>query len=127
MPIYNDALCPMPGCDGTLYITWHATRPVFLEDTVENLRDPANAYTASWEIGCENGHIVLLPVVDRDEIIFGESDEEADPELDDLKRLHALINQTEGRTRGENYLATILAQAEAHRKGTDRFPSGKAE
>lgn len=91
MTIYNDALCPMPGCGAGLYITWTASRPVYLEDAVEDLRDPASAYTASWEIGCEYGHRVLLPVTERDEIIFGESDEEADPELDDMKRLQALL------------------------------------
>jgi hypothetical protein len=33
-------------------------------------------------------------VTERDDIRFGESDEDADPELDDLKRLHALVRRS---------------------------------
>jgi hypothetical protein len=88
--------CPLPGCDGPLHITWSASRPVFRGDTAADLQDPAGAYTAGWEIGCEEGHIVLLPVkppgAARDVELFGEPDQydqdyENPPDLNRLRTL----------------------------------------
>lgn len=94
---YEDALCPLLGCGCILYITWKATKPVFLDDTVADLQDSDNAYSAGWEIGCEEGHIVLLPVnapgVSRDIEKFGDTEDDPDGDYvaNDLERLHALL------------------------------------
>ena len=92
---YTDALCPMEGCDEPLYITWRMSRPVFQEDTVEDLQDPTGAYTAGWQIECEEGHVVLLPVnppgASRDIERFGDDEEDTPAELHDMPRLNRLI------------------------------------
>lgn len=60
---YTEARCPMPGCDEVLHIAWTSTRPVFLHDLFDgaDLPAPDDAYTATWQVGCLNGHVILLP------------------------------------------------------------------
>jgi len=84
----------MPGCDAPLYIIWQLARPVFIDDTVEDLRKPEDAYAADWKISCEEGHIVLLPLTGGDDYErFGDNDsnDEVPPEQKDLARLHSLL------------------------------------
>lgn len=97
MPEYTDAICPLYGCDEPLYITWTGSRPVYMEDTVKDLEDPRNAYTAGWKIECEEGHVVLLPVnavgASRDVEQFGDDEEGTPPELHDMTRFNRLIKE----------------------------------
>jgi len=89
---YESAACPL--CGANLYITWELCRPVFTDDTTEDLRKPEDAYTEGWQIGCEEGHVVLLPLTGgNDYERFGDTDDddEVPPEKRDLARLHALI------------------------------------
>jgi hypothetical protein len=95
MARYDDLTCPIQGCGEVLYITWKYTRPVFAQDTTRDLADPENAYTGGWEIGCEDGHVVLLPVnavgAAHDMETFGGSDDDEDRTETDLNRLHQLV------------------------------------
>lgn len=94
--VYQDALCPLPGCGAILYITWHMTMPVFLDSTTEDLRQWRDTYTETWEIGCEEGHTVLLPLTgSNDYERFGDSDDddEVPAEHKDLARLQALVGK----------------------------------
>lgn len=100
---YADATCPLPGCDASLYITWRASRAVYLSDRATDLANPQNAHTRSWEVGCSQGHVLLLPPDTAvDSYTFGECDNcENSPEPDarnaaycshgDLARLSALV------------------------------------
>lgn len=99
MSTYESAVCPMAGCDADLYITTTLNRPVFLDDTAEELRDLDGAYSQSWTIGCTEGHVVLLPVSHAgDSEIFGACAED-DCDHQDLARLHALIGHEQAVSR----------------------------
>lgn len=58
---YEEARCSLPGCGEPLHITWTGSRAIYLDDTADMIRDPAGALTTSWQIGCEGGHVILLP------------------------------------------------------------------
>lgn len=58
---YASVCCPMPGCAGELWINYSLSAPVYYGSTAEALADTAGAYTQSWDIGCTEGHTLLLP------------------------------------------------------------------
>lgn len=60
-PPFIGVRCPLPECEAELHITWHASRPIFMDDTAADLSDPREGYTSTWEVGCTQGHVVLLP------------------------------------------------------------------
>jgi hypothetical protein len=95
---HAEATCSLPGCRATLYITWTASRAIFLADTADELADPDGAHTASWEVSCEAGHVVLLPPdTAEDAYVFGECDCDGEPELlaecghNDMARLRRVV------------------------------------
>lgn len=95
---YESAQCPMPGCTMPLHISVSAGRPVHTDDTAEEIGFDklSDAYTATWTIGCEDGHVVLLPQFHGDDYEqFGEPckyTEGDDPcGHDDLARLRGLL------------------------------------
>lgn len=99
MSTYESAVCPMTDCEADLYITITLNRPVFLDDTAEELRDLEGAYTQGWTIGCSEGHVVLLPVSHAgDSEVFGACEED-DCDHRDLARLHALIEHKQAESR----------------------------
>jgi hypothetical protein len=75
--------CPLPGCESPLFIKHTLTYSVWAEDTAAWIGDPINANTRTWQVGCEEGHVILLPV-DRalDDETFG-----GEPEDKDMDRL----------------------------------------
>jgi hypothetical protein len=79
-PRFRSVKCPMPLCGADLYITWHSSRPVWTDDNAADLSDPRGGYTSSWEVGCTEGHVVLLPPdTAADSYTFGECDTCDDP------------------------------------------------
>lgn len=58
---YAEAMCILPACGQPLHLIWSGSRPVYLSDTADMLRDPASATTTTWRVECEAGHVVLLP------------------------------------------------------------------
>jgi hypothetical protein len=91
---YASAACPLPECGADLYITWTASRPVFLADTAADFGDASGAYSKDWEIGCSEGHTLLIPTGSGgDSEVFGESDD--DIPRDDLERLRRLLKLKE--------------------------------
>jgi hypothetical protein len=91
---YVSAACPLSECGAELYITWTASRPVFLVDTAADLRDASGAYSKDWEIGCGEGHILLTPTGSGgDSEVFGESND--DIPRDDLEQLRRLLRLKE--------------------------------
>lgn len=85
------ARCPLPGCGSDLYISTHSSRPVFLSDTSDDLANAA-PFTSTWEIGCGEGHVLLLPSGADDHDTFGQARDDDEPG-DDLARLRRLIAQ----------------------------------
>jgi len=83
------ARCPLPNCESDLYISTHSSRPVFLSDTSDDLANAAT-FTSTWEIGCGEGHVVLLPSGADDHDTFGQARDDDEPD-DDLARLRRLI------------------------------------
>lgn len=95
---YAEATCALPGCGEPLYITWTASRAVYLSDTVTELADPKGAHSTAWQVDCGAGHTVLLPVDDgSDGEPFGACFCEGVPELmadcghNDLVRLRRVV------------------------------------
>lgn len=86
------ARCPLPGCESDLYISTHSSRPVFLSDTSDDLATAA-PFTSTWEIGCGEGHVLLLPPGADDHDAFGQA-RDYDESDDDLARLRRLIAQS---------------------------------
>lgn len=64
-PQFTDTHCPMLGCHQPLHLVWTLSRPIWLSDlTGTDLPNPSDAYTASWRVECEEGHVLLLPDVE---------------------------------------------------------------
>jgi hypothetical protein len=55
MVIPAQARCPLPGCDAGLNILISRSGVVYEDGTA----DPD--ITSTWSVGCEDGHVVLLP------------------------------------------------------------------
>lgn len=66
---YAEARCGLPGCGEALSITWSYARGIDLRDTREVLCGPGtgNTLTATWEVRCAAGHVVLLPADTADD------------------------------------------------------------
>lgn len=98
---YAPIICPMPECAGELWITHTTNKPVGRRDFAADLANPLNCYTQRWEIGCTEGHVLLLPESHGDDTeAFGQecylcADDESAANVPvrhgDLARLRALI------------------------------------
>lgn len=96
--LFAQASCSLPGCGKALHIEHDLSRPVYLSDTAQDLADVTEAYTSSWRVVCEGGHVLLLPVDSAvDTYTFGQCtcDDTADPDgfcgHTDLHRLRVVI------------------------------------
>lgn len=60
---YTSARCAMPGCDANLHLIWTMSVPVYLADLRPSAEppEPVSAYTQTWRVECEEGHVLLLP------------------------------------------------------------------
>jgi hypothetical protein len=94
---HAQAGCALPGCGADLHITWTASRAVFLGDTVDDLA-AGEHHTATWEVSCDAGHILLLPPdTAADSYIFGECDCDGDEDFfgdcghNDMARLRRVV------------------------------------
>jgi len=92
---YDSVPCPLSGCGADLYVHHSADIPILRGSSVDDLADPTAAITQTWEVGCTEGHVILLPVDDgEDSHRFGTYEaEEAEPvelEYDDVERLARL-------------------------------------
>ena len=86
MTDYDAIKCPMKGCDEDLYMEVTSCTPIMVGSTVEDLADPASAWTQTWKVRCVGGHVVVLPVdTAEDSYTF-----DADPEHADAARLSEL-------------------------------------
>lgn len=57
-----DMRCGLPDCGATLHMVWHYDMAIPAGATVGLLADAKSHHTSSWEVICEEGHTVLLPV-----------------------------------------------------------------
>ncbi len=60
MTTYVQLTCPLPGCGHQLHLTWTNGRALYNDD----LTDPPAAtdlHTSTWQVQCEDGHVVLVP------------------------------------------------------------------
>jgi hypothetical protein len=60
MPVFEPLTCPLPNCGHQLHLTWTNGRALYADD----LADPpalSDLHTSTWEVRCEDGHVVLLP------------------------------------------------------------------
>ena len=92
--MYEDLLCPLPGCFGSLHLVWKMSRPLFAADfsppggPETPPLTPDGAYASTWSVDCEAGHTVLVPVDDA---------EDMHPfEAGDLARLRELLDAMAG-------------------------------
>lgn len=100
---YLQAVCSLPGCGQVLHIEWVASRPIFLSDNAQDLNDMSHAYVTSWQVNCEAGHTILLPVDSaREHYAFGDcicDPDEVERADDfcghtDMDRLRSVISDT---------------------------------
>lgn len=84
----DDVSCPIPGCISILHLTWTRSRPFSWIDLKDpRPLEPNAAYTGTWQVECENGHIVMVP----DPVCLGDC---PDPDVehdhdDELRRFTA--------------------------------------
>lgn len=98
---YDVAVCGLPGCGKPLHIVWTMGRTVYLADTAADLADPSGAHTSTWQVECEGGHTILVPIDSaEDSYTFGECNcEPTDPNDDewcghaDMDRLRRVIGE----------------------------------
>lgn len=59
---YRTVQCPIPECEHDLHLIWTISRPIYRADI-----DPGRAAipeggdVSHWEVGCEEGHVVMVP------------------------------------------------------------------
>lgn len=55
--------CPMRGCEGELQIVWHIAYSPYKADLDrdDGLAPAVDSHTQSWDVGCTEGHVLLLP------------------------------------------------------------------
>lgn len=61
---YSHLRCPMPECSAALYLQWTHRRDILKGDLTadfHSLPKPDDAYTATWQVECLNGHVILVP------------------------------------------------------------------
>jgi hypothetical protein len=62
-PEYTSLNCPLPECDGELYLDWSVSRSLYIGDLDEGQELPniADAHTSTWVVTCSEGHVLLVP------------------------------------------------------------------
>jgi hypothetical protein len=93
---YEPVGCPLPGCGADLYVNVTAAIPIVRSSTVADLSDPGNAVSTRWDVACTEGHVLLFPAEDTDNLRFGVSAYDED-DNDDVERLAALTGWEAGR------------------------------
>ena len=60
---YAEARCGLAVCGQPLHLVWSYSTAIYLDDTAEKLQGPPEgaALTATWQVECEAGHVLLLP------------------------------------------------------------------
>lgn len=60
---YGSLTCGLLGCGADLHVEWRLSRPLFVGDVKpgSDLPSTEDAYTASWQVVCEKGHVLLVP------------------------------------------------------------------
>ncbi len=99
--------CPQPDCDEGMSITHTLDRAIDLSDGLDDLSGPEHAYSQTWSVGCNAGHVLLLPLGDEGGR-FGTcphcgdpghqpayAAQECDDHVDDLRRLRQLLKVPE--------------------------------
>jgi hypothetical protein len=49
----------LKSCGTPLYLIRHTSEPIFTGSTDEELNEVGAGWTSSWELSCENGHVLL--------------------------------------------------------------------
>lgn len=69
---YEPVPCPMPLCGEPLHLTYTADQYLYASFTEKELSGLVPSDMPGWEVRCEAGHVVLLPVDDgQDNHTFG--------------------------------------------------------
>jgi hypothetical protein len=98
---FTSLTCVMPDCTEELYLTWSMAYPISVGDLTSGTGiHPDNAHTASWQVECVNGHVLLLPGDITEHDCTGDcpgdhSDEFRRFGAADVPRLQALIDMRE--------------------------------
>jgi hypothetical protein len=74
---YESAICPLPSCDGELYLMFEGGSPISAGDTSDTLGLAASAPNfLTWKVECQHGHVLLVPtdVTDAEVRVFGRCD-----------------------------------------------------
>lgn len=58
---YTPLTCVLPDCTADLHLNWTLSRPLYVGDRPASLPEPGDAYTSTWEVACEEGHVLLVP------------------------------------------------------------------
>lgn len=59
---YDSVACPLPGCGSPLHLQRTTDRAVLSGDFADaQVLDHDDAHTSTWQVLCEDGHVVLLP------------------------------------------------------------------
>ena len=78
----TQARCVLPDCDALLQITASQSGVVYLDGAADT------GLTSTWMIGCEQGHVLLLPVDDAKDY--------HEYEMYDAARLRELLDRAAG-------------------------------
>src|ERR1700677_4063876 len=96
---YEFALCGLQNCRQPLHMVFTNDQPIYLSFAADDLTDPSKS-DGSWEVRCEAGHVILVPVDDGEPWhVFGQCRcEPTDPPAPDdecghgdLARLRAVL------------------------------------
>jgi hypothetical protein len=58
---YAALTCPLGACGSPLHITWTLDEGLFEGALGGSLPEPPGAHTQSWQVQCQEGHVILLP------------------------------------------------------------------
>lgn len=96
---YDPVPCPLPRCGEPLHLACTADQYLYASFTADNLRGCRGDDLESWEIRCEAGHVILLPLDDGAENhVFGvcrcdpEEGHEEGCAAGDFERLRSLVH-----------------------------------
>lgn len=56
--------CPLPGCSHDLHLVWSNDRALYASD-LDKTPPLDDVHTTSWQVQCEDGHVVLVPAASR--------------------------------------------------------------
>jgi len=87
--------CPIPGCDGDLYVEQTAYFPLVTDALPEDFAELRQAISESWQVTCSEDHVIMFPTLhDGDNMRFGQPCSQCEEEgvvHDDIAELKALL------------------------------------